>query len=170
MKAPPVGIWFHNDYWDNKKSITAGFGFNFSLKCTASNNGSNTATDIHSVIVGYSKSKASSNESIMVLKAAIPIEFVLNQNHPNPFNPVTSISFGLPESAKVIMTIYSVTGQKVKTLFDGQLSAGYHQLQWDGTDPNGNKVTSGVYLYHISATSNNSDKVYSEKRKMILMK
>lgn len=170
-KAPPVGIWFHNSYWDNKKTITAGFGFNFSLKCKAFNNGSNTATDIHSVSVGYPpQAKYSDNENTMELQAQIPNEFVLYPNYPNPFNPITSIKFGLPETGRAIISVYSITGQKVKTLFNGQLSAGYHQLQWDGTDQNGSKVTSGVYLYHISATSNNSDKVYSQKRKMILMK
>lgn len=168
--APPVGVWFHNSYWDNKTSISAGFGFNFSLKCQVTDSGSNTAIDIHSVTVGSSLAKYSTNGNTMELQAQIPNEFILYPNYPNPFNPTTSIRFGLPESGRAIISVYSITGRKVKTLLDEQLSAGYHQLLWDGTDQNGNKVTSGVYLYHISATSNNSDKVYSEKRKMILMK
>lgn len=168
--APPVGEWFHNSYWDNKTSISAGFGFNFSLKCQVTDSGSNTATDIHSVLVGSSLAKYSTNGNTMELQAQIPNEFITYPNYPNPFNPITSIRFGLPESGRAIISVYTITGQKVKTLLDEQLSAGYHQLLWDGTDQNGSKVTSGVYLYHITATSTSSDKVYSKKRKMVLMK
>jgi len=82
---------------------------------------------------------------------AVPTEFSLSQNYPNPFNPSTTISFSLPVSANVDLKVYNVAGQVIKTLMAGQLNAGSHQIQWDGTDVNGNNAPSGVYFYKLQA-------------------
>jgi pimeloyl-ACP methyl ester carboxylesterase len=80
-------------------------------------------------------------------------------NHPNPFNPLTEISFSLPAASHVKLEIFNIVGQKVATLIDGQLEPGEHTIQWDGTD-----AASGVYFYRITAGE------YTETKKMSLLK
>lgn len=100
----------------------------------------------------------------------IPINYVLQKNYPNPFNPVTSIMFDLPEYSSVQINIYNALGQLVASPVNGDVSPGYREILWNGTDVKGNPVANGVYLYTISAKSLESDKVYSDKKKMILLK
>ena len=88
----------------------------------------------------------------------------LSQNYPNPFNPATQISYSLPKNCNVIIVIYNVLGQKVKTLVDEFQTAGYKTVHWDGKDDQGNEVASGVYFYKLKAGD------FSETKKMILMK
>jgi len=89
----------------------------------------------------------------------LPDEFVLDQNQPNPFNPKTTIIFGLPHPCHVTLNVFNITGQKVTSLVDGYLGAGYHTVDWDGTD-----VASGIYFYRIQADE------FVESRKMVLLK
>jgi hypothetical protein len=96
--------------------------------------------------------------------AALPTEFELSQNTPNPFNPTTQIAFALPSASKVNLTIYNVLGQQVKTLVDDYMNAGYQSVTWDGTDDYGGAVASGVYFYRISAEQ------FSDTKKMLLLK
>lgn len=85
------------------------------------------------------------------LSSEMQKQFVLDQNYPNPFNTSTQIRFGIPEEGKVTLKIYNSTGEQVKTLVDGNMSAGFHQVTWDATDNNGNKISSGIYFYRITA-------------------
>ncbi len=91
--------------------------------------------------------------------AGVPNSFVLQQNHPNPFNPSTAITFSLPASVNVTLEVYNMVGQKVATLVDGKLAAGDHTVNW-----NAQEVPSGVYFYKLEATN------FSQTRKMVLMK
>jgi uncharacterized repeat protein (TIGR01451 family) len=77
--------------------------------------------------------------------------FSLGDAYPNPFNPETEISFSLPERAEVSLVIYNVLGEKVRTLVNGEMSAGTHTISWKGTDEAGNPVASGIYFYKLSA-------------------
>lgn len=79
-------------------------------------------------------------------EAAAPGRPVLKQNHPNPFNPSTSINYHLPEAGKVRIAVYNLLGQEVVLLKDGWVSAGDHSLQFDGTS-----LPSGVYLYRLES-------------------
>jgi serine protease len=81
------------------------------------------------------------------------------QNHPNPFNPTTEISFGLPTASRVTLEVYNIVGQKVATLVEGYLEAGPHSVTWDAS-----QFSSGVYLYRLQADE------MVETRKMVLMK
>ena len=81
--------------------------------------------------------------------ATLPKEYALRGNYPNPFNARTIISFALPKDTRVSLDIYNILGQKVKTLVDGVMAAGYHNVEWNGTDHNGLGVSSGVYLYKL---------------------
>ena len=94
----------------------------------------------------------------------IPENFSLNQNYPNPFNPSTVIKFGLHEESFVTLKIYNMLGQEVKVLFSGNKNAGYYNIQWNGDDNFGNTVSSGTYIYRITAGYN------VVNRKMILLK
>ncbi|MBD3403053.1 T9SS type A sorting domain-containing protein [candidate division GN15 bacterium] len=96
--------------------------------------------------------------------AELPSSYSLQQNYPNPFNPTTSISFKLPQAADVSLKVYNVLGQWVQTLVSGELPAGTHSVQWNGTASTGVPVSSGVYLYRLQAGE------YSATRKMLLLK
>ena len=74
----------------------------------------------------------------------------LEQNFPNPFNPSTTIRFGLPVAGEVTLRIYNLIGKEVRTLMKQErLGAGYHLAIWDGTNGAGQQVASGVYLYEL---------------------
>tara|TARA_R110002124_G_scaffold149259_4_gene315349 strand:- start:17352 stop:20321 length:2970 start_codon:yes stop_codon:yes gene_type:complete len=73
-----------------------------------------------------------------------PKTFALNQNYPNPFNPSTNISFVLPTSSKVQLTVYNMLGQKVQTLIDGSLTSGTHSVKFEASN-----LASGIYLYQL---------------------
>ncbi len=77
--------------------------------------------------------------------------FELSANYPNPFNPVTTISFSLPKPADITLSIYDMTGKLVKNMAQGACGAGTHTVIWDGKDRNGDGVSSGVYLYALTA-------------------
>jgi hypothetical protein len=80
---------------------------------------------------------------------SIPVELVLRQNRPNPFNPVTEIEFGLPGSQSVSLEVYNIEGRLITTLARGVYSAGYHTVVWRGTDDQGVEVSTGVYFYRL---------------------
>jgi subtilisin family serine protease len=95
---------------------------------------------------------------------SVPKEFSLYQNYPNPFNLGTNISFYLPERSIVSLSIYNILGEKVKTLVNGDMAAGSHALTWNGTNDAGSVVSTGIYLYKMTA----GDK--SVTKKMSLLK
>ena len=97
--------------------------------------------------------------------AEIPETFELAQNFPNPFNPATTIKFGLPEKSPVFLIIYNILGEAVATLINNvDMEAGWHLMVWDGKDHAGNAVSSGLYLYQLRT----GDTVLT--RKMMLIK
>jgi hypothetical protein len=71
---------------------------------------------------------------------------VLYQNHPNPFNPSTTISYYLPERDRVRITIYDITGTFIIRLEDRERSEGHYAVTWDGTNGSGARVGAGLYL------------------------
>jgi parallel beta-helix repeat protein len=90
---------------------------------------------------------------------ALPGMVTLAQNNPNPFNPTTSIIFNLPNDGMVKLTVYSITGQFVKTLVNSHQTAGAHEVTFDGSN-----LASGVYLYRLEADG------LSQTQKMMLTK
>jgi len=97
-------------------------------------------------------------------ESLIPKEFALYDNFPNPFNPTTQIAVDLPEAATTEITVWNIMGQRVATLYKGDLNAGHHTLNFDGRDSNGKQLTSGMYLYRVAAGK------YNATKKMTLMK
>jgi len=111
------------------------------------------------------------DNSLMELKVAgeiggqvTPRVFALNAAFPNPFNPMTKISFSLPEAQPVRLAVYSLDGRKVATLLEETRAAGLHEIVWTGRDDAGQGVASGTYFYRLEAGP------YSDVRKMTLMK
>ena len=94
----------------------------------------------------------------------LPIEYKLNANYPNPFNPSTNISFSISQNSNVILEIYNAVGEKVKTLVNQNYSVGIHSATWNAKDDFGNKVNSGVYIYRL--VTNN----FTETKRMVLLK
>ena len=91
-------------------------------------------------------------------------EYSLYQNFPNPFNPLTTISFRIPVPGKVNVAVFNLLGQQVKTLVNSNVAAGINQVSWDGTDSFGRPVGSGLYFYCISTGE------YQKTNKMMLLK
>ena len=93
-----------------------------------------------------------------------PIKYSLNNNYPNPFNPLTTIRYDLPEDGFVNVTIYDMMGRTVKIMVTEEQNAGVKSVQWDATDSFGKPVSAGVYLYQIQVGE------YMGTKKMVLLK
>jgi hypothetical protein len=97
-------------------------------------------------------------------ETALPVGPVLLGNYPNPFNPGTRIRFSVPERGTVRLDVYDVAGQRLRTLVDGRLTTGYHEVAWDGRDAAGTAVGSGVYLTMLRVGENETG------RKVVLLR
>jgi len=89
----------------------------------------------------------------------------LEQNSPNPFNPVTKIRFAVSKDSKVALRVYNVRGQLVKTLANERMAQGMHEVNWDGRDASGSHVASGVYYARVSSEGGAKDVI-----KMVMAK
>jgi len=96
---------------------------------------------------------------------SLPAAFALNQNHPNPFNPSTVISYQLPEKANVNLKIHDIRGRVVRELVSGFRKAGSYSVQWDGKNSLGQGAPSGIYFYVLD-----TDRGYRSTRKMVSLK
>jgi flagellar hook capping protein FlgD len=95
--------------------------------------------------------------------------FTLDQNYPNPFNPGTYISYNIPASSVVNLKIYNTLGQEIRTLVDNiSQSTNPYKVYWNGKDDSGTEVSTGVYYYKI--VTKNSNKIFEQSRKMLLIK
>ncbi len=92
------------------------------------------------------------------------IPFALKQNFPNPFNPVTTITFSVPERGRAVLNVYNVKGELVQTLVDDVVAAGEVSVTWDATDMHGRQISSGVYFYRLMVGD------LEMSRKMILLR
>ncbi len=95
----------------------------------------------------------------------LPTRFFLHQNNPNPFNPSTNINYSIAQAGNIKLNIYDILGREIRILVDEYKTAGSHTEQWDGTDKEGKRVSSGTYFYQISGKDGNTS-----AKKMILLK
>ncbi len=100
--------------------------------------------------------------AVKVDDTALPGDFALLQNHPNPFNPTTTIRYSLSRPHLVQIEVYNVLGQLVSTLENSEQGVGVYETTWDGTNANGQNVASGVYFYRLKAGE------FVQTRKMVL--
>ena len=85
-----------------------------------------------------------------LMKDALPKEFALDNNFPNPFNPSTTIPVTVPRTSNVELRVFSILGELVTTLHAGPLEAGRHLFSWDGANREGRAVSAGVYLVQLT--------------------
>ena len=98
------------------------------------------------------------------LGSTVPDKYGLNANFPNPFNPVTFITYDLAGDGQVDLSVYNIVGRKVKTLVNNYETAGRKTTAWYGVDDSGNPLSAGMYFYRLTA----GGKVFTKK--MVLMK
>jgi len=89
----------------------------------------------------------------------MPAKYALHQNYPNPFNPTTEIRFDLVKSQRVKLSVYNMLGQEVARLADGEMTAGFHHVNFDGS-----RLSSGIYFYRLETPA------FTKMRKMVLVK
>ncbi|MEK7730027.1 MAG: FlgD immunoglobulin-like domain containing protein, partial [candidate division KSB1 bacterium] len=114
--------------------------------------------------------KSSSDEEVSSDQLSVVSDYALEQNYPNPFNPSTKISFALPEASEVELQIFNEAGQLVRTLASGNFASGRYELHWDARNQSGKQVAAGVYLYRLTARGQNGEAVFSETKRMTLLK
>jgi len=95
---------------------------------------------------------------------ALPTVFALDQNFPNPFNPITTIRYSIPTDAHVELVIINLNGQVVRTLVNNDQRADFYNVVWNGRNQNGNEVATGMYFYRIQAGK------LSDIKKLMLIK
>ena len=94
----------------------------------------------------------------------LPIKYELFHNYPNPFNPTTQIRFSLPKNEDVKIEVYDVLGRLTKVLVNKKMEIGTHEITWDGTNNNGERVATGLYLYRIETDG------FVQSKKMLMLK
>ncbi len=97
-------------------------------------------------------------------RGLIPEVYALHQNHPNPFNPTTTLRFDLPEAGDVTILVYDLMGRAVARLVERRMEPGYHAVVWSGLDEAGRQVPTGVYIVRMESTK------YTKTVKMVLLK
>ena len=94
----------------------------------------------------------------------LPKSFDISANYPNPFNPTTTINYQVPKTAHVKIVIFNLLGQKVATLVDDELVAGFHSTQFNGLTDRGRQLSSGIYFYRMTTGD------FSKTQKMMFLK
>jgi len=101
---------------------------------------------------------------VSIMDETFPLIYKLHSAYPNPFNPVATLNYDLPEDELVNITIYDMMGRVVKTLINDQQTAGHKSIQWNAINNTGQPVSTGLYLYTIEAGK------FRQTKKMVLMK
>lgn len=146
------GLWYNLS--STTKTISANMGVNdaFDLKVTVTDKNGFSATDVHSVI----------NDDFLIMmaeNAGEKLSLELTGNYPNPFNPITTIKYQIPEPLDVKLLIYNIHGQLIKTLVNKSQDPGKYEIQWKGENESGGLVSSGIYFYQLRA----GKKVFNKK-------
>ena len=132
------------------------------------------AVDIADQKSGPSNSRYTKGQSLIqwkqLVEQSLPEVYSLSHNYPNPFNPVTTIKYDLPEESFVELRIFNLLGEEIRTLVSGSESAGSKSTLWDGKDNSVNLVSSGMYIYKFSAKSLESDREFHQIKKMVLIR
>ncbi|MEC9026135.1 MAG: T9SS type A sorting domain-containing protein, partial [Candidatus Neomarinimicrobiota bacterium] len=114
-------------------------------------------------IYGKDQAVISSGSHQMKIKA-IPDEYALHHNYPNPFNPSTTILYDVPQEGYVSLVVYDLMGREITKLMNGRMDAGYYSMQWNGRNSFGSMVSAGVYFYQIQVNG------FVQTKKMLLLK
>jgi hypothetical protein len=119
-------------------------------------------------IYNYARLVRDSQSTVGVIdrdrNAELPHGFSINSAYPNPFNPITTLRYDLPEQSLVNITIYDLLGREIRTLVNTTQDAGFKSVLWNATNDYGKPVSAGVYLYQIQAGE------FVQTKKMVLLK
>jgi hypothetical protein len=122
---------------------------------------SDGATEVTPVVVS---GRITFSPTTAAQESQLPTNVSLSQNYPNPFNPTTEISYALPDSRPVKLTVFNLLGQEVRKLETGIQDAGYHKVIWDGRNSVGQQAPSGTYFYKLDTGD------FSQTMKMVMLK
>lgn len=143
---------------------------NFSSSTSPNSNSySGTGTSVSVVNISNSGATMTADitvgtpQGISVYDELLPGKLRILGNYPNPFNPKTAIKFEVLEKTRVKIEIFSITGQKIKSLADSEFERGFYSISWNGKDNNEDEIGSGVYFYRISTGGRS---VYSKMLKL----
>ncbi|MEC7822173.1 MAG: choice-of-anchor B family protein [Candidatus Neomarinimicrobiota bacterium] len=103
-------------------------------------------------------------------RALVPDVFDLKQNYPNPFNTSTTIEYDVPEAQQIVIRIFNVRGHLVRTLVEEEQSPGYKLIVWDGTNDDGDQVSSGIYFCQMYTPSNPNGGRFVRTKKMLRLR
>lgn len=145
-----------------EKYIDAGVNFMANMPFVISNPEDINLDKI--VLVDLNKKKVINIQVNVVYGTPVPLDYILYQNYPNPFNPNTSVKFQVPQDGLVTIKIFDMLGQEVATLLSDNIQKGTYTLNWDGRDKNGNYVSSGSYMYRMTAGD------FVQTKKMMFLK
>jgi hypothetical protein len=142
------------------------------FKVQYSKKASNSIQDIVQQNIAYRDFVFSANDGEELTNdiSSVTRSYKLTQNYPNPFNPSTMIDFSLPQNGKVILRIFTQSGQIIRTLVNREMNAGQYKVRWNGRNKLGEPVKAGVYLYQIMAQRENGEIAFTETRRMTLVK
>jgi len=163
MSFGDQGILFRNQT-DNNVSLRLNFTAFFLPKNADKSAGEKLAYCIENPVVCQSNAISFSTEVTNKNYLTVSDNFRLNQNYPNPFNSSTKISFTIPYSENILLRVIDMNGRTLKTLINGMLVVGNHEITWKGIDEKNNTVVSGVYFYEIRS------KNFASVRKLILIR
>jgi N-acetylmuramoyl-L-alanine amidase len=156
LGSDPVGSWLGNQLLEGTMRVD-------SFQMTYNDSGGTAKGIIYVDDLQLSRPVTGVEEETIVVHTA-PRDFQLFQNYPNPFNPETTISYRLTRPGEVVLRIFNVRGQLVRTLVHETQPAGQYSLRWDSRDDDGQAVASGVYLCHLQVGRR------TQHRKMTLMR
>ncbi len=168
--TPPgsIGAVHVTDSSTAGQAIVLGFGFEAVNRTTPSDTLTVTRGEFLAIMLEQLEPGVGIGDGGPSGDIGVPKAFALGQNYPNPFNPSTTIEFVVPENREmvehVVLKIYNLRGQLVKTLVDDERESGRYTIHWDGRDSHGIEVGSGIYIYEFSAGGNRAT------RKMVLLK
>lgn len=153
-----LGTTYQTTYYDGQAYFDqfSGYEYSYYIKSVNIFNKTSTASSLTQWVKLQTSNKA--------VASSIPDKYFLRNNYPNPFNPTTTIKFGLPQKSMVTLTLYNIVGQKVSILLNSELSAGSHEITFDA-----GRLSSGFYIAKMEAFGN-SGEVFSKNIKMQLIK
>ena len=126
-------------------------------------------SDLHGIDLYFDNIRIVNPNVVQVqTKMSVPVQFNFLQNYPNPFNPTTRIQYNLAQPGKVDLTVFDVSGQKVRRFLLAQQAAGQHTVTWNARNDLGQPVSSGVYFCRLIVKGKSSR--FSETKKMILVR
>ncbi len=160
-----IGDTLRYRIWDKSKNVeyTARIKYQSSTPATYQVNGYSVVTELTagSALTGVAGERSGS----------LPDRLRLHQNFPNPFNPSTTIVYDLPHTAEVVLNVYDVRANRIRTLVNGVQPAGNHRIPWNGLDEQREAVPSGIYFYRLETREEGSTTpAQSAVQKMVLMK